>query len=108
MWCTTRHEVRENLLDRTGVFRVDSSKRVSSALLLSCLIKSCLQTHAYCAPFPLVDLMQCVKRFQMQLLLALREGSLTFLQSGSIKHCGKEQTWVVSSAGFGIAHALPR
>jgi hypothetical protein len=32
---------------------------------------------------------------------------LTFLQSNSIKHSRKSQKWVVSSAGFDVAHVLP-
>jgi hypothetical protein len=95
-----RHGVKESQLGWNGTFKEDSSKGVSTVLLLSCMIKRCLQTHALCAPSRFVDLMQRAKCLQLD------RGDHTFLQSSSIKHNEKGQNWVVSSAGFDIAHGL--
>jgi hypothetical protein len=71
----------DGILDWTGVFRKYSSERVSAALLLSCLIKRCLQTLAQCAPSCFADLKQRAKRFkELQLLLALKEGKSYHLE----------------------------
>jgi hypothetical protein len=43
-----RHKIKESPLEWTCVCNEDLSKPVSSALLLSCLIKRCLHTHADC------------------------------------------------------------
>jgi hypothetical protein len=50
--------------------REGSSVRVATALLLSYLIKRCLQTHAHCAPSQVVDRIDDVESFsKFQLLL---------------------------------------
>jgi hypothetical protein len=63
-----RHGVEESRLEWTGVCREDSSKRVATALLLSCLIKRCLQT-AHCAPSRFMDHSQRAKSLKLPLSL---------------------------------------
>jgi hypothetical protein len=93
--CMSRHEVNESPLELAGGSREVSSKCVAIALLLSYLIKHCLQTHAHCASPRFIDCVRRAKSLKLQLLLGGM--SFHFCNLNLSQNCDA-QKWVVLGA----------